>query len=352
MTGQSYSMNVGALDQQEQLLNALQGQGGIQNQSNVYNQLQGVANGTGPNPAQAMLAQQTGQNIQAQGALMAGQRGASANVGLEGRQIAQQGAATQQQAVGQGATLQANQSLGALGQMGNIANTQAGNQIGATAAYTAANQAQEGNLLNALGQYNATNAGLANTQMQGQQGLLGGGLNAAGAALGVPAAHGGMIPKPMASGGMTGPQSSFGQFLTTVVGPSGGMSSGPNAGAQSLQKGLGRIGGAFASDPDNAEANASYNQIPENDAHGGMVDVALSPGEKEILPGNVKDAAGGLIKALTVPGKAKVKGDSLKNDTYNTKVPAGTVIVPRTKANDPKKTSSFVQATLAKRGRK
>ena len=75
-------------------------------------------------------------------------------------------------------------------------------------------------------------------------------------------------------------------------------------------------------------------------------------GEKIIKPENVKQAAGGQVKAQTVPGQAKVSGDSIKNDTVKTKQPEGTIIVPRTKADDKKKTVSFVQATLAKRGRK
>ncbi len=268
-----------ALRQQQYLLNALQQQGGIQNQSNVYNQLQGIASGTGPNPAQAMLNQQTGNNVAQQAALMAGQRGAGANVGLMARQAGQQGGALQQQAVGQGATLQANQSLNAIGQAGNMANTQAANQIGATGAVTSANQAQQANLLNALGakntaavasqnNVNTANAGLAESQMQGTQkgigglfsslggagSLLGGGKGGGGGGGGggegmgsssnspyapgasepgpyEPQAHGGLI-KGYDNGGAVsanqiapppqppqGPQSSFGQFLSQVNNP-------------------------------------------------------------------------------------------------------------------------------------
>ena len=130
----AYSGNQTALAQQQALLQALQAQGGLGNQSQVYNQLQGVVNGTGPNPAQAQLAQATGTNVANQAALMAGQRGAGSNVGLIARQAGQQGAATQQNAVGQAATLQANQSLNALNSAGSIANTQVANQIGAALA--------------------------------------------------------------------------------------------------------------------------------------------------------------------------------------------------------------------------
>src|ERR1035437_2296226 len=67
---------------QNALLAALGKQNGIQNQSDVYGQLQGVASGTGPNPAMAALNQATGANVANQSAMMAGQRGAGANVGM------------------------------------------------------------------------------------------------------------------------------------------------------------------------------------------------------------------------------------------------------------------------------
>lgn len=180
----AYTGNQDALTQQQNFLNATQAQNGLQNQSNVYGQLQNVAAGQGPNPAQAMLNQATGQNIASQASLMAGQRGSGANAGLMARQAAQQGAATQQQAVGQGATMQAQQSLSALGQAGNMANTQAAQQAAATGANTSAQQNEQQQLLNSIAQQNnanvnmqsnvnTSNAGLAGNTMTGQQNLLG-----------------------------------------------------------------------------------------------------------------------------------------------------------------------------------
>lgn len=440
-----------SLEQQNNLLNALKGANGIQNQSSVYSQLADVAAGQGPNPAQAMLNQQTGKNVANQAALMAGQRGAGANVGLMARQAANQGAATQQQAVGQGATMQANQSLGALGQMGGIANTQVSNQIGQTNAAASARQAQQANLLNAMGAYNNAKVGMqsnvnqGNTALAGQEmqqgesavgGMMKGGGSSMFAAMGadggtvsedddgspaidppksegsganfgqfsssvsggapistgsyvmpnsvMSSAKGGMI---MADGGEVAktPQSEFGQFLSSVSGggsistgnytmpnsvmqSGGGDSSSPapkkkkdsegsgtSSGYETL-KGSGNLGqgptsprsssgiGSFTSGVSGA-AGPAYGK-------GGMVDVVVSPGEKIVAPDNVKKAAGGKVHAKTVPGKANVPGDSLKNDTVKTKLPAGSVVVPRTKSKDQKSTISFVQATLAKRGRK
>lgn len=121
-----------AMGQQTGLNSALAGAGGVGAQQNAIAGLQNVlagqqgtadmyrnlAQGTGPNPAQAALNQSTGQNVANQAALMAGQRGAGANVGLLARQAAQQGANTQQQAVGQAATLQANQQIAGMQGLG------------------------------------------------------------------------------------------------------------------------------------------------------------------------------------------------------------------------------------------
>jgi hypothetical protein len=129
---------------------------------------------------------------------MAGQRGAGANAGLLARQAAQQGAATQQQAAGQGATMQAQQSLNAIQAAGQLANQQAQQQAAATGAVTQAQMGEQNQLLGALQGYNQAQAGLAQTQMQGQQGLLGGVLQAAGPALGM---AGSALGKLFADGG-------------------------------------------------------------------------------------------------------------------------------------------------------
>lgn len=398
-TGAAYTRNQQALEQQQRLVGALSQQGGLQNQSQVYgqnqglyNQLQGIAAGQGPNPAQAMLNQATGANVANQAALMAGQRGAGANVGLMARQAGMQGGNIQQQAVGQGATMQANQSLnalgqaqGVLGQAGGIANTQVGNQIGATNAYTGAQQAEQGNLLNALGQYNqanisnqgnvnSANAALTGTAMGGQQKLIGGLGNAGGAALGL--APGGMVPS-YAAGGTAGPQSEFGQFLTSVNGPGssssemtpypqggddkpfgqdfgkkGGADQGTSSGYGMLNN-SGQLGMGPTAPGSSSGIGAFTSGIPGAAGpafkSGGLVDVVLSPGEKIIKPQDVKKAAGGKVKARTVPGRAEIAGDDLKNDKVPAKLPPGSVVVPRTKAKSG--ASDFVKDTLAKRGR-
>lgn len=207
----AYTGNQNALAQQQAFLQAVQAQNGLGNQSSVYNQLQGIANGTGPNPAQAQLAQATGANVANQAALMAGQRGANANVGLLARQAAQQGSQIQQQSAGQAATLQAQQSLNAISGMGNIANTQAGQQAAATSANTQAQQNEQQQLLNSIAQQNnarigmqsnvnSANAGLTQQNMQNQGNLFGGALQGAGLGAGLLAEGGKIQPKMYAEG--------------------------------------------------------------------------------------------------------------------------------------------------------
>lgn len=343
----AYGDTQNSMAQQQALLAALQQQQGLQNQSQVYGQLQGVVNGTGPNPAQAALNQNTGQNVANQAALMAGQRGASQNVGMIARQAGQQGAAIQQGAVGQAATLQANQSLNALSQAGQLATTQAGQQIGQTNANTQAQQAEQSNILNAIQGQNTTNvqqqngvntanAALANTQMQGQQGLIGGVMNGAGALMGggaeggdVRMADGGAAASPYSLGVNTnlssGPQSSFGQFVSGVNAPDEDDNStpqqAPTTGAGALQQGM-----------------STFAQGIGNQA-------GLAKG------GNVGHK---LKKGGHVPGTPKVKGavNDYANDTVDAKLSPGEIVLPRsvTKSADPIKASAaFVANVLAKR---
>lgn len=295
--------NLGAqygIQQQQALLAALQSQNGIGNQASVFNQGQGlanqmgaangvgkqdavfgslsglknqqqataqqyqnIANGTGPNPAQAALNNATGQNVANQAALMAGQRGAGANVGLMARQAAQQGGALQQQAAGQGAAMQAQQQIAGLqglsaqqqaignttqaagnlatsqvgaqqaqqGQLAAQAANQVGNQMGATTGLSQGQQGYQQNVLGALGAQNSANvssqgnintanAGMAQTQMAGQQKLLGGAGQAIGAIAGL--ANGGQV---------SGPASAFGRYLAMQGSPmaAGGLAQGGGA---------------------------------------------------------------------------------------------------------------------------
>jgi hypothetical protein len=139
---QAYQGAQGALANQQNLVNLTTPGvlGAVNNQNTLANQYLAMSQGQGPNPAQAQLNQATGANVANQAALMAGQRGAGANVGLMARQAAQQGASTQQQAVGQAATLEAQQQIAAQQNLANLSAQQVGQ---AGTAVSGANQAQQ-----------------------------------------------------------------------------------------------------------------------------------------------------------------------------------------------------------------
>jgi len=265
-------------------------------QAAFVNALQGQVAGTGPNPAQAMLAQNTGANVANQAALMAGQRGAGANVGLMARQAGQQGANTQQQAVGQGATMQAQQSLGAMGQLGGQLNQMQGQNVNVQQLNQAANmqsqlanqaanlEAQKANQANALGaaetnqaaNLNAQlgsaqlNAQMANTSAQ-QNGQIAGGLmsgvSALGAALPGLLAQGGMVKQQYAGGGLTSLGSPLPLSLSDNSGVGGsdtlqkGISSGLSSLGKGIQGAIKKMGG-----PKSDTANIMSGGVPSDNA--------------------------------------------------------------------------------------
>lgn len=302
-TGAAYGQAQTGIEQQQAFLNALQAQNGIQNQQNVFgqqqalaNQLQGLANGTGPNPALQQLQNTTGQNVANQAALMAGQRGASANAGLLARQAAMQGSNIQQQAAGQGAALSAQQQIAGMqalqqqqGMMGNLAGTQIGQQANALTGYNQAAQSEQNNLLSALGNYNQAQVGSTSSQNSANAGV----------------------------------QEQVGKNQGTLMGGLGNALSGAaSIGSKMLFK-----------------------------ADGGMV-----PGPQSFVGKHFKGmpqmAAGGPVM---VPGKAAVQGDSLKNDTVHAMLSPGEIVIPRhviQSKNPGEMAAKFVEAILAKKGMK
>lgn len=288
-----------------------QSQANLTNQSNLENTFLQQAAGAGPNPAQAALNQNTGANIAAQASLAAGQRGAAGNVGLMQRQAAQQGAATQQQSVGQAATLEAQQSLAAeqnaMTQQQNIAqgiNAQTGQ---ATNLYGTA-----------VGGQNSQNQAINTSYLTPEQ------INANTA------------------------NQNAGIFSKMVGGMAGGGGSALSSMASMFAK------GGNVQSPSMSPAIAFMSGM----AKGGRVPAMVSPGEvilskKEMQsPHAPKIAADKVKKGEKVPGQAKVKGDSLKNDTIKKTLEAGGGVVKRTAAKDPSKAAQFVQNIKSKQGLK
>lgn len=340
--------------QQQQFLNALQGQNGIQNQSSVFQQQQGLANqlglqaaGQGPNPALSQLHQTTAQNIANQGAMMAGQRGASSNAGLMARQAAQQGGALQQQAVGQAATMGAQQQLAAQqalmqqqAMMGQTAGQQVGqqgqatmglNQIGLQGQQNLYGMLQGQNAANVQMQSNMNNAnaGIAQGNQKFQQGMLG----SVGNLLGM--AHGGVV-HGYADGGMTkdysGAQSYIGQFMSGSSGQQDQSFKAGNDFGAGIKKGFGKAFGSSGAGIDTAAAPVESAGIGEVIGEAAPLALAASTGGK-------------------VGGQAMAKGDSSKNDNVPAMLSPGEIVIPRSvlQSEDPVGGSAkFVQAILAR----
>lgn len=385
------------LAQQQAFANAVGAQNGIGNQQQVFqqqqglaNQLQGVANGTGPNPALAQLNQATGQNVANQAALMAGQRGANANVGLLARQAANQGANIQQNAAGQAATLQAQQQLGAMGQlagqqanMGNLAQSQVNQQANALQGLNQLGQGEQALQYGALGQLNNANvanvsqanqaqSGVQQGKQQSQQGLLGGVGNAVMGIAGLALADGGVVPsqqqpqmqvtqqtpiktnpaqamnqgqaQPTQQQPMT-PGAQFGDTMSKLGSTIGSTIGKAMPGGHGVLGMIGQLGSLFGGG-DSSGPKATPEQFPSSQ----QMDATAQAAGAFAKGGNVgaKLKAGG-----HVPGKAKVSGDSLKNDTVDAKLSPGEVVLPRSvvQSEDPAGNAArFVQAIMARQG--
>lgn len=350
---------------------------GVGSQNNLTNMYTAQANGQGPNPALAQLNQATGQNISQQAALMAGQRGAGANAGLLATQAAQQGAATQQNAVGQAATLQAQQQLAAEQNLQNLAANQIAQGTSATQGLNSAAQNEQnilqgantaGNNANVSqqGNINNVNAGISTANQSNAGNIVSGIGNAvssvAGAIFGF--AKGGSVPMPrmMADGGVmgmptNGPQSYVGQWLNSSVDTQGPMiAPGSNLNTN--------IASPFNISTPNINFGASTTQagapIPGSQAsdYTSLSDLRGSnPGDYKNLPeykgGLMKK--GGKVRAEGTGEKASASGDSLSNDKIPAMLSEGEIVIPRhitMSDRAPEKAAAFVAAQLAKRGRK
>lgn len=325
---QAYTDVQAGLSQQGDFLQALKAQNGLGNQSSVFNQQQNIANGTGPNPAQAMLANSTGQNVANQAAMMAGQRGSNANVGMMARQAAQQGANTQQQVAGQGAALQANQSLGALNQMGSLATSQANQQANASNAYTQNANAAQQNILNGINNQNNAQVGMQSNMNNTSAGLAGN----------VATQQGGM---------MSGIMGGIGSIGNLMGGSGGGAASGAgdaagavgDAGELVLAKG-GQVpsmphhyddGGMVTTqlqDPMSQPANPEGPQSNAGKAFSGsqnfdpMSQTAIPEGKKIVPKQQGQDAEGELGAGLNA-GHNLIAGDNVKEKDHSDGSKAG-----------------------------
>lgn len=308
----------------------------IENQNSFAQALQNQMNGGGPNLANSLLANATGQNVSNQAALMASQRGAGSNAGLIARNAARQGAENQQTAAGQASVNRQQQQLGAQSQLGNVYG-QIGQEQGNRFSTLAGEQKDQNNAT--VGATNAANS-LNNQIAQNNQ--------------------------------------QVGMSVIQGVGSAaaGGMGGGGGAGA--MKGAFGAEGGEI--DQSGFESPINYSsELPDhlkdvselyhphmshNYAKGGKVQAVkamVSPGEKVLEPKDVKMVKGGKVNPMevgkTVPGKPKVPGpvNSYANDIVPKNLKVNSIVLPRsvTQSKDPAKDAAkFVQAILDKQGKK
>lgn len=380
---QLYGQTQEQLQKQREFTQALMGQvpGALAAQKDVANLYQQQMAGTAPSVAQRQLAEATRQNVGRTAAMMAGQRGAGANIGMLARQAALAGSQAQQQMAGQAATLRAEEQQKAqAGMQGlsaqQIAAAQQSQGMGTQAALSAQQL-----ILNQIAQQEAAKAGIAQQTAKGQSDIVGGLIsgisggiisNAQTGAKGAAgaAAHGGMAGRDFsqnyAQGGGLGSDDYWDSLKSNLgsirVAPA---LEGDSKLKKSMEK-LGQAGGKYLMSEEPKQTGLTLNQqrmpgqmVPPMYAQGGKVPAMVSPGERYLNPSEVEKVKDGKKEAdkagMKIPGQAKVKGDSLKNDTVKMTLEEGGIVIPRSvmQSKDPgEQARKFVQAVLAKQSMK
>lgn len=322
----------------------------LNNQQVLENQLAAQAAGAGPNPAQAALNQNTGRNIKQAAALAASTRGAGANAGMVAENAARQGAETQQNAIGQAATLEAQQRLDAQKaqqeqQQAELANIQGeqgiqGSLYGASAN---ANNAQNNTNVSNYGMAQGINAQAAQNNANAVNKTTSGFVSGAGSALAALFAQGGEVELPShlkkihsiyyARGG----EVNFGVWnpgspsVNVPRLPEGVGVDIPNP--SSMMKGM--KGGSSSSSSTSGglpAASGDYDPLggvtttgSENaDPLAGITSTGFSSAPDYSKGGKVGDR---LKSGGKVPGKPKVSHDAYKNDTVSAKLSPGEVVI-------------------------
>jgi len=292
--------------------------------------LSAQARGEGPNPALAQLQQTTEQNIRRTQGGIASQRGI--NPAMAAR-LGAYAAGDQNAQANQAAAIQRAQQILAAQQLG--AQTNLGQQQiyqGSLANYNQAN-------VGAYGQANAINAGVAGQNANWYQRLIGGAAKGAGSAAGVGGmggmAGGGEVPPPPGSELLAQYDPSFNQGYQPNVGtpqqfavPQYGQQGSGKAYGGEVAGPMSHLGRVFAGVP-----LPRHEQAMARLEAGGMVDFR----------------SGG-----DVPGRAKVGGDSPKNDTVPAMVSPGEVVLPRSvmdAKNAPEAAAEFVRRLQNRSGK-
>jgi len=346
-----YSQNfTPQIQQSQQAFDQTQGQ-----QQALAQALAAQAQGQGPNLAQNQLEKATQNNIAQNAGMMDSQRGI--NPGAAQRLIAQNTANQNQEAAGQSAIMRAQQQLAAQGQLGGLLNNVQGQNLQNQNIYQNAVAAlNNANISNALGQ-ERINAGTAAQNAAANQNTASGILNSLSSGMGMMSsmgmADGGMVPHYADGGGVGG----AGGF---DMGSMMNMFGGSKGGGEDKQK-----------DPMFMPPDASLQIANQMAAEGGVPHYAAGmhvqplTNMEDIMgqanPQNVMSMLGGggegggmgslaMLAAAArggkIPGHAKVKGDSPKNDTVPAMLSPGEIVLPKSVVDSPdaeSKAAEFVK---------
>lgn len=340
----SYKSTQDALAQQKAFTAAMNpgALGGLSAQQQLSGMLMNQAQGGGPNPAQAQYQQNINQLAAQQAGAIAGQKGI--NPALAARMASQQGGMAKQNAAGQSAVLQAQQQLAAQGALGNLSAQQVGQNQQGLGIYNQAAQSGQQNLLNAQQGFNNqavsnqanvnnNNAAISGVAAQGQMGFM----NQVGKSMpvigGMFGYEGGMVPS-YADGGEVGYTTNFlfgGAPMPDTSQNAPDIGQAPNTmGNQAAVAGMFKSKGATA---------APVKQGATMAGDPGVV--------SDLAPMAMMAAQGAMV-----PGKAAVKGNSIKNDVVPAVLSPGEIVIPRDVVNskDPAgNAAKFVAAIMAKK---
>lgn len=308
--------------------------------------LQQQMNGGGPNLANAQLQSATAQNVGNQAAMMAGQRGASANAGLMARQVAQQGAGIQQQAAGQAAQNVLQQQLAAQGQLGNVLNSQGSLANQNLGIQQNAQSDQNKGILSDVQGRNTINADTAKQNTQANAGMLGG--------------IGGVIGKlaPLALGAVTGGMAPLAMSAMGAMAGGGGDAGGLGGMAGSL---LAADGGSVdqMQQQQQAPQQPMVPQFLQNFASGQVPQAMSQPmnrmaqGGLPFMPHDYR--SGGQVVAADPKQKATKPGNNYANDKIPAMLSEKEVVLPREvtqSPNAPQAAAQFMAQVMAGKHRK
>lgn len=372
-------------------------------QAQLAGQLGAESAGGGPNPAQLQYQQNAQQIAQQQAATNAQNR--AINPGLAARLSGNQAIQAQQQAAGNAAAQQAQQQLAAQAQMAGLTGQEqqgalAAQNINAQVAQNNVNSVNntEGGLFSSIGSIaglfaeggevhkmaygggagsisdpGGPNLSNTNALPDYSSGLMGGaGKGKSGSSASAPSVNGGLGSNPFGISGVSSQPVTAPMSAVPALGSSVGL--GMPAAPPSLNPtyahggsvpmhGEGHFGAPMQKNYDKGGPVSAVGQWLNTTsmAKGGKphkakadVPAMVSPGEQLLEPEQAQAVVDGKANPLKigerVPGKAKVKGDSLKNDTVPKMLKDGGMVIPReTVKMGPEKAAAFVRHHLAKK---